>query len=312
MESKISNYVENALSKKIIFQENINSIDQFIEEDDKIPQNLLDTYMAKELIKNKNDKVPAVYYNFVKKHSTDSLMPEYTAVRFLKTVKSSRLIEKDNNNLYAVMIYADPKDLYLIDRRIGFSHYNSLVSSYFFKTAYNVKKFNAYQELRECDDIPIALFKEGDDRINWVVGRLKYKYSNINLYAYPVVRNVNGQEQNCLELNFSYPNSYKNHILDRKIQRLVSEIHKPIVAEILDVVKDYSNMWLLNDDGTALDLRKGNAYFFNSSGTLSVPFPKFCINYFKSKGYEIAKGQHIKDVINNYAEKFEADKQKFM
>ena len=289
MENKISVYVENILNKKIVYSTHeyplkLKQKTAFIEDN----LNFLETFIQTDFIRPKEGLIPAFYYNVAYGLSSTAKRPEYYACPRKKVKIFSKEIEGIKDlKAYSCVVYVDPNDLGNATRKYGLSVYTSAKEYGNTQIVFNAKKFNAYQELRDCDDIPIVLFKD-EEMCKSYVEILKENYKDVDFCAYPVVREFEGQNQKCYELNIAYTSLYAssekfNRTADVSIH-FITKINKPIMRDVLNLTSDYDKIQLLYTDGTPLNFKK-SGYIISVSkkaeGYIAEDFKK----YFVAKGY---------------------------
>ncbi|MBQ8761942.1 MAG: hypothetical protein IJZ26_01315 [Clostridia bacterium] len=300
MKSKIEEYVKNALNKKIVYS----STDLPSHTKDIVTErnkNFLSNYVDESLLHPIDDMVPAIYYNTVAIKRLQFL-PEYLSCKNYKTKKHSSIIEEDSmlEPATACVVYAKPEDLHNIAKKLGPSCYHQLRNDGDVIINYNVNKINVYGELRDCNDIPLALFKEvNGKKCEYYAKKYKQIFEDLDFCAYPVMREINGKVCKCYELDYSYPKLYVKHNENPKFD-FMKNIHTKIARQMLSDVNDFTNIWLLKANGAEVD-------FTESSPTIyTCDLSRDAVNYYNYKGYNLNFGitvseaaKTLKDTTNS-------------
>ncbi|MBQ8761943.1 MAG: hypothetical protein IJZ26_01320 [Clostridia bacterium] len=307
MENKIAEYVENVLNKKIVYSTHnyplkLKQKTEVIEEN----LNYLESFVQTDFIRPKEGLIPAFYYNVAYGVFAGAKRPEYYACPRDKVKVFSKEIEGVKDlKAYSCAVYIDPNELGNATRKYGLSIYTSAKEYGNTQIVFNPKKFNAYQELRDCDDIPIALFKDDDGEMcEAYIEILKEDYKDVDFSAYPVVREFDGQKQKCYELNIAYTSLYAssekfNRTADVS-RHFITKINRPIMRDVLNLTTDYDKIQLLYTDGTPLDFKKGS-FTISASKKVEGYITEDFRRYFAAKGYPSSKEATIK-TMRDYEE----------
>lgn len=289
MKSKIEEYVKDVLNKKIVYSST--DLPSYTKDDIfKSDKKLLSNYVDESLLYPIDDLVPAIYYNTVAIKKV-KFLPEYLSCKNYKTKKHSSIIKEESiiEPATACVVYAKPEYLHIIARKLGPSCYQQLRNAGDVRINYNVNKINVYGELRDCNDIPLALFKESSGKkCEYYAKKYKHIFEDLDFCAYPVMREINGKVCKCYELNYSYPKLYVKYSENPKFD-FMKNVHTKIARQMLSDVDDFTNIWLLKANGAEVDFTESSPIIY--TGDLS----RDAVKYYNYKGYNLNFGVSVSE-----------------
>ncbi len=265
-------------------------------------------YVDERLLRERAGFKPLLYYNGPRSFNTEYL-PEFYALQgidYKKTSHEIELPEAIKSPYYSCMIYVSPEYFSILSDKLGYS----LDVAYRLRKQenyYNIFKLNYYGERRNVDDIPFALIKKGTYSEEELKEALEFFETNHEITGsfIPVVREINGQKCEFLELNFDFSNFYPNF---EKLD--FDKLKQTVYYNVIRVFSNFNNIILVQSDGRDIALSKAFSKTVRLVQSKSTPTrnENNLLGYVQSKEAELEPlSAHDLAVIekkSKYADKF--------
>ena len=251
-------------------------------------EDIVNNYIDTDLIKEYTELKPLLYYNGPRNTRT-AFLPEYYALNnstipYKKTSHPIDLPDFVKSPYYGCMIYASPEHLSNLLEILG---YSTDVAYKLRKKEnyYNIFKLNHYGESRDVHDVSFALIEKNaysGSELKEALNIFEEKHNILGKYI-PVIREINGEKLEFLELNFNFSNLYED------FQNLkFDEFKKSIYSSIMQVFPDFEKITLIQADGQSIAHSKHiskDLYFAKLKNTFSQS-EQLLLDYFQSKELE--------------------------